>query len=57
MHHILNFDANDKIKMVFNVGKGHLSYIINDEPIDTESDSNTTDIRGMHVTILQNRRI
>ena len=38
---------NDEIEMVFDVGQGHLSYIVNDKPINTVSHHNTSGIKGI----------
>ena len=40
-------NSNDTIKMIFDVGKGYLSFIINDEPITQKSKHNTSDIIGL----------
>lgn len=37
----------DKIQMIFDVGEGHLSFIVNDQPIVNTSDHNKSGIEGV----------
>ena len=40
-------NPNDILKMVFDVGKGHISYIVNEKPIETESKYNRSKAKGV----------
>ena len=39
--------ADDKIEMIYDAGKGYLSFIINDKPIKMKSVHNSSDVEGV----------
>ena len=45
--------ADDRVKMVLNMHKGHLSYFINDKPVNNESKFNQSDMVQLHLVILK----